>query len=69
MNEDTVQSYHYLKNYEVNMKDNSNETLRFIRNSGLKRRDFEEPSTISQGDVTVFVVAIIAILLLLSGVI
>ena len=51
------------------MKDNSNETLRFLRNSGLKRRDFEEPSTISQGDVTVFIIVVIAILLLLSGVI
>jgi len=55
------------------MKDNSNETLRFVRNSGLKRSDFEEFSnentTPSQGDVVVFVIVAIVLLLLVAGVV
>jgi len=51
------------------MKDNSNETLRFVRNSGLKRSDFEYPPALSRGDVIVFVLAVLAMVLLVVGVV
>ena len=48
-------------------EDNSNQTLQFMRNSGLRRSDFEKPP--SRGDVLVVVIACVAILLWVVGVI
>ena len=50
--------------------DNSNQTLKFTRNSGLRRSDFESSShTPSRGDVFVVAVACVVILLWVVGVI
>ena len=51
-------------------KDNSNHTLKFTRNSGLRRSDFESSSHMpNRGDVFVVAVACVALLLLMMGVI